>query len=456
MMSSIASSEVSDMTAGKLPLAGAGNPVMRRLSRLRSQWDEFAQEPARRLLRWLITDNERSLISTWLAMESDERAANCPDVLVELRAPFRSAELSGEASAEAETGHDGYAAALRAELNTHLVAANLPALPDEKQCRPTSLLAACAELWRSQRGRLELLVLVLSPEEVTDIAAFGQWLTAAVAACPSELRLLVFDDATAPGLDHVEQMEPARVRSIAANLEVAALLGEVSQQAGQSESPGGRFRQRFLQMSAALTAGDLATAQRFATMAQAVAQEQKWPQLEVAVLVALGAGAMKNGQLSGALSQYRHAEQVAMAAEAGGDPLGAQLVVKTRLAMGSVLVMQGEYAQAAVLYELVAARAETAFGPLLLLECWRMASFCHQSSGSAELAIASAERGLVVAEKLDAETRAGSSLSFLGAGLQKLVANANSESQPRVQALLRRLEALLHTPSVRVSEGLVA
>lgn len=424
------------------------NPVMRRLSRLRGQWNDFAQEPERRLLRWLVHDNEHSLIFTWLNTEIDERTANCPDVLVALHAPFRSDEYAQLASAEPYSASDDYATALRTELNAHLAAAKLPTLSENTPCRPASLLADCAKLWRDHRGRLEFLVLVLSPQEVTNLPAFTQWLNAAVAACPAELRLLVLDDAATPALDSVEQQAPTRVRSIAAGLEVSALLEELSHQGGNTAAPGGRFRQRFLQMNAALTTGDLAKAERYAKMAQAVAQEQQWPQLEIAVLVAMGAGAMNKGRLLDALLQYRNAEKLATTAEAAGDPLGPQLVVKTRLAMGAVLVTQGEHAQAAALYESVTARAQASCDPLLLLECLRMASFCHQSSNDVEPALNAAERGIAAAEALDAESRAASSLSHLETSLHRLAADVGPESLPRLQTLLRRIAALLHVPSV--------
>jgi hypothetical protein len=71
------------------------NPVQRRLDLLQDQWTQFVSNPQARLLRWVVAPDEVAMVAALWARESDERAAETPDLLLCLRAGFEDPERHG-------------------------------------------------------------------------------------------------------------------------------------------------------------------------------------------------------------------------------------------------------------------------------------------------------------------------------------------------------------------------
>lgn len=67
------------------------NPILERIDQIHDVWTAFVQQPASRLLIWLMAENEASLIDAFVGHECDAATAKTPDVFVQLQAPFAGA-----------------------------------------------------------------------------------------------------------------------------------------------------------------------------------------------------------------------------------------------------------------------------------------------------------------------------------------------------------------------------
>lgn len=390
------------------------SPFCAILSNLRSGWNAFSVEGAGRLLVWVLGGDEASLVEAMLVAESDARAAEVPDLFVQIRTPFGSPKE--------------YSAAVRQEFLTQYVD-SWEALPESE--RPPrfsesagSLQATCAAFLTHHQQVFEHLVLVFHPSEVSDDEAFALWLgqTAKGAAPTPRLRFLVLlpRGKGEPLAASIVKAAEGYARAETPDLNVPELLETLSRQAGNLGSPGGRFRHLFVQLSSAIGAGDLAQAERLGSAALAITKAQCWPSLGVAVNFALGGGYLAAGRLPEALAEYQAAQSSAEHAAQAGETGAGGLVLRSQLAVAATQVRSGDYLSAAATYEKSAPIAEQEADLRMQLECHRMASFCHESAGTAPLAWTAAQRALAVAQQMDPAMRSTSTLPYLGEALARL------------------------------------
>ena len=81
----------------------SSNPVRRTLAELASTWEAFTAEPEPRLLRWIVDDDSRQMVETFILTEADE-AGTTADLFVVFENPFE------EPAGYAELRRDGAAA----------------------------------------------------------------------------------------------------------------------------------------------------------------------------------------------------------------------------------------------------------------------------------------------------------------------------------------------------------
>lgn len=405
------------------------------VEKLRSQINAFAANAQERLLIWLTTANDTQLVDAMLAAENNPRAAQVPDLFVRVFAPFGNSA--------------SYATAVTQELleqySTSWDALPESGRPSKFEPTPSTLHTTCAAFLAHHENVFEHLVLVLTPSEIEDDAEFAEWLAqAAVQAGPMpRLRFLVLmprgeGEATA---QRVVELAQGRARAEALELNMPAALETLSRQAGGLGSPGGRFRHLFVQLTNAVGVGELAQAERLAGSALAITQAQGWPSLEVAVHFALGGGALAAGRPQDALPRYQAALDSARAAVKAGAGEGTALELRAQLAVASAQLRSGDYVAAAATYEQAAPLATAQSDLRMQLECWRMASFCHESAGSPQSAWEHAQRALRVGHSMDTDTRATSTLPYLGEALERLSRENLSGLTP--DQVVKRMEGLL-------------
>lgn len=412
------------------------NPVVQRLERLSDQWAEFAVDEDARLLCWLFEQDELRMGDAFLAAQEDERTSTHPDVFLTLETPFENP--FGHGYSLYETWMAGYLAS-REALEAQGVAADWQ--PRAYDRAPNDDVAFLLERCQSFIAHYQLnghLVLVLRPSAVSDPAAYLAWLQRLVRDAPANVRVLVFDHAERPVYAPLVEAEPQRVRAVPTALDMPGALQDISRHAGRLDTPGGQFRHLFVKLGAALKKQDLPMALQLGDAALVIATAQGWWHLAVPVHFALGAGLIGAQRTREAVAQYTAAEAAATRGETEA-PEEARAACKSmrlqaRLGCGSALVHARAWTMAAKHYEETAPLAAESGDTRALLDCHRLASFCHEQAGADEAAFRAGMNGLEVARQMDRETLATSSFPYLGEGLMRLTSRGELQAlQPTVE-----------------------
>ncbi|HEX5751557.1 MAG TPA: hypothetical protein VFZ09_35370 [Archangium sp.] len=404
------------------------NAVERRLELLHDQWTEFAQQPEARLLRWVVEPDEVRMVEAFVRKEEDERTGECPDLFMRFDEPFEDAERYGHSLREAMVKRLEES---RAGLEKEGAVWQCPPVV-ERDTGLESFLRACGSLRHHYEGVCEHLVAVLVPARVEEANAWRKWLGGAVQQLQGpHVRLVVLDDARTRELEPLAKDLPGKIVTVAARLDMARAMEELSQEAGHLDTPGGRFRDLLVRMSTAATKGDVGKVERLGEQAVALAREQGWHPLAVAAHFVVGGALLGTKRHQEALAHYQKAEDAATEAQSQGDTQGAILRLKSRMGRGCVQVTAEQYPQAAVLYEESAPLACELKDALMELECWRMASWCWEMSKEWEQAWACGRRAWEVGLGMEARARAGSTLPFLGEALVRLSQQRQGESTAR-------------------------
>ncbi|WP_157758883.1 hypothetical protein [Cystobacter fuscus] len=361
-----------------------------------------------------------------------------PDLFLRLTSPLRSPEHYDHALAqELITRH----AALRERLTAAGVEPSWQPPRVVSESAPLSVMALATSLHQHYLPRFRHLALVLMPESVASETAWSQWVERAVRGPFSpQVRWVCPDPIERNAFKQVARGTPRLIHTCVAGLNMAAALEEISEAAGDLETPQGRFRHLFVQMSRALGAGDLQLAEQCRTEAVAMAGSQGWRHLQVVAQIALGSGLLSAEGPQAALAEYRQAEAVALQAQAEGEPSGARLLLQARLAVGSALVASADWKHAASVYEQVAVLAAQIGDLLMELEGWRMAAWCHEQAQSWEEAWYCGSRALETAQLMDAPARQSSTLGYAGACLLRLTELAHfSDKRTEIEQQMEHL-----------------
>ena len=115
--------------------------------------------------------------------------------------------------------------------------------------------------------------------------------------------ILLLDAVDTPVLEPLAHAEPVLVKTVPADLDMPGAMLELVRSIPGS-GPGFTFRRLFVALTNAAAQGALHAASQAAKAALAIAEKQGWPQMQVAVHMALGAaylGAERDCGSSGVL-----------------------------------------------------------------------------------------------------------------------------------------------------------
>lgn len=396
--------------------------IAQRLDMLSDQWAEFAMDEQARLLCWQFEPNELRMAEAFLGMQEDDNAGTHPDVFVSLETPFESP--SGHGYALYQTFVAGYLASREALVEEGVNADWQPPAPPARRTEDIRFLVQTSESFIAHYQLGRHLVLVLRPSTVADPGEYQLWLQRLVLAAPPNLRLLVLDHARDPGYAALVRAEPKRVRAQRAALDMPGALEATSRDAGNLDTPGGQFRHLFVKLGTALGKGDLGLAMQLGSAALAIATAQGWWHVAVPVHFALAAGLTGAERHQEAMAQYTAAEAAAVRGESEAPEEARAackgLRLKARLGSGSTLIALRAWGMAAKLYQDSVPLAAESGDLRTLLDCHRLACFCHEQAGHPEQAFDSGKQGLKVARQMDRETLGSSTFPYLGEGLMRL------------------------------------
>jgi hypothetical protein len=369
----------------------------------------------------------------------EHESGSLPDLFVRLTTPFREPARYGLELVDALSAHHE---AVRGELLEAGADASWRA-PRQPRGRDSvgALVDAAASFHAHHQPLFRHLVLVLLPESVSSPREWAQWLEQAVQRLePAGVRLVCFDDPDGLMLAGLARTQARRVRTHVPQLDMGRTLEEVSTMAGGLDTPAGRYRHLFVQLGRAIKAKDLPRASELASEAVQLAQQQGWGHLVIATWFALGSGYFAVKDNVAAIRTYRQAESAAADAHARQEAYGLGLLLKARLALGTALIMAAAHVRAATVYEGAAPLAEQLGDPRMLMECWRMAAYCHEFARAHDASWDCGLKALAVAQKLDDETRRTSTLSYVGEGLLRLTRTGKYRHHgPAIEQQMKKL-----------------
>jgi hypothetical protein len=423
---------------------GRKSAIERRLEKLADLWNEFADDPDARLLRWLVDGDSAQMVLGFLEQQN-QGAGDLPDLFMRFEVPFDDPRRYAGLLVEAfKKMYDE----IRADEETR-TKFSADKIPLEWACpapRPGSsdadaFVQCCTSFRKYYEDRMVHLALILTPERIADASEWGKWLLTLVrSSVPANVRFTVVDRADAPALNELAKAEPKLITTKTPELDMAGAVKEIVRDAGVS-GPGAAYQKHFIGLTEAAAKGNLPQAARLAEAALSIAREHNWPPLQVAVQMALGAAYLAAGKSADALAVYRSAGEAASAAQALGDPTGPKLLVQSRLAEGATLVNDGKYAEAAKAYEEAAPLAEQQKDHLMALESWRMAAYCHEAAKQLDPAWKCGYKALDAGALLEDKIRPNSTLPYVGQALMRLTgqrpyADKAKEVQQRMTALV--------------------
>ena len=413
------------------------NAIEKRLDQIEVMWNEFTEQPESRLVRWVADSDNVQMLDVFLDRENEE-VGSVPDLFLVFRQPFDDPTA--------------YAAALRKELMRQYQDIQ-PGLaedgfPDDWVCpqpQPRTsdeitLLAACDSFHQQHADLMELLVLVLAPETVSDIAAWQSWLADLMGhEIADGLRFMVVDDPQQRVLDALAEEHDPRVVTLELDVNMPAAYGDLVRDIPGS-GPGFTFRQLFVALTNAAGSGNVQAAERLAGQAAEIARQQQWPTLLAAVNMSLGATYFAQGDSAKTLECYRGAGQAVADAEPD-DEAAKKVAVQSKFSEGAILFGDERYAEAAEVFTEGSGLAAEVEDDFQVMEGWRMAAFCHEQDGQSQAAWDAGQQALDAALPLDADTRRETTLPYVGAGLLRL-----TEAEPYADErddLQQRLDALM-------------
>lgn len=418
--------------------AGKKNAIEKRLDDVTVLWNQFAANPKARMLRWLAGGDDYHMVETFLEWARNG-GSDLPDLFIRFETPFADPKRHGFALIED----------LRRqyeETQTDLKDDEVPITwvcpaAANTEADVAALARCCASFAQYYAELVERLVLVFVPAQIADRSAWPVWLLSlARAGLPANVRVTVMDQLEAPILDSICQAEPERIVTIKPELNMSAAYADLARDV-KGAGPGHTFRRLFVALTNAAGQGDFAAATQAATAAIAIATQEKWPSLLMAVHMALGGAYLGAAKFTEALDCYRKATQAADAALAAGDEAGPKLVLPPRFAEGAALVSAGQFAEAAPVYETTAAIAGAQQDGLMTLEAWRMAAYCHEKNKQIPPAWEAGQKALAAGAALDPEQRANSMLPFVGKSLLGLA--KEKPYRDEVDAIRKRMNELV-------------
>ena len=433
-------------------MAAPGNPIVDRLEQLSDQWTDFVDKPDARVLCWLLDPDEHTMVDAFVAMEDDDRVGQTQDLFVPLHAPFApgryGAALLAEFAEKATALHEGLDDPSAKPWQPPAIA---PGAPD-----PLPLLAAC-QSFIDHYQLPGLMALVLNPSEISDVPAFLAWLDlVARTALPKmpKLRLVIRDDKKSPALATLAKAQPERAVEMPADLDMPAAREEISESAGNLDKPGGQFRHQFVLLTNALGKGDLATAEPHSQAALEITTAQGWHALAVPIHLAMGASLAAAGKVEPANRRYVSAETSAAEGEKAGDPVCTKLRVQARLCRGSLLIHAGAWQLAAALFAETVPLALATKDPGMIIDCYRLASFCQEQAKQFQPAWQHGIDGLAYARTVDKAALASTQLAYLGEGLARLCKGSQfSGSWKRIEQELIALLGPTWRPTAHLPKG---
>jgi hypothetical protein len=394
------------------------NAVERRLLDLRHQWEQFADDPAPRLLLWTVPDAAMRLVRCFLEVQKHEGEYVTGDLFIVFDTPFENSIQYSRALKEALAGqHAASAGDLEREGLDPSWPVDVASFPDSAY----GFIRALRSFGGAYHEAIGHLVGVLAPSSVANSRHFAAWLARALdAGLPERLRLLALDSQEAPQLDDVGPFDPVLLKRETLALDATAVAAETFAQE-RTVGPAGIFRNMLMALVALVEKGTADQAKRKASDALAFADGQGWKDQRTVVTMLVAGALLKEQRHDEAVAWYQDARASAVLAQEEGHPAGAAMVLQSWFGEAGVELAAGRLPGAATAYDSAAVAAQEARNVILAIEAFRMGAFCHARLGERDAAIERGIQALQTGQRLRPEVRGMTTLPLAASDLLRVV-----------------------------------
>jgi hypothetical protein len=427
------------------------NPVERRLALLCADWLEFRADVAGRLLVWQVPDNAVRLVQCFVQAQKHDLEYSSRDLFVPFDAPFEHSLQYARALKEQLAGE---VEASRAEWAAQGLGAGWALDPAASPDTAAVFIEALRSLGSSLHRSIGHLVAVLMPPAVARPAHWAGWLQRALQArLPERLRLVVVDSLDQPRLEELAAAGDARISVRRPPVNGLAVAQETFAQE-VTTGPAGVYRQMLMSVVALMEKGSAEQVKARAADALKFARQQGWSDQEVVLRILVAGAFLKESRHAEAVQTYRAARQAAAQAVQANHPAGRKLMLQGWFGEAGAQLAAGDDAAAAKCYDAAARTALEDQNPLMALEGWRMAAFCHARNGDAAAAQERGELALGLGAQLKPPARVMSTLPLAALELLRVVSPAPTGRVEQLRLQLQaRLERLRQEAEQRAAEA---
>ena len=405
-----------------------------RILAVRDQWLSFCEEEKGRILCWQIGGDGYDVLRAFLEFEAGEQK-ELPHLFVPLQTPFQSG-----------SHHE---AKLLEELETYIQ--DLAQAEEDPEDLPSAssqrfLANALLTIQKHDDGLIEIVAASIFPK---DLQPNPEWTTFLREQLehenwPPSVRFMVLDSLEEPTLDQLKEDFPDSFFTEELTADIAEIAQEIAHE-NPATGPGPDFQKAYADLNAATAKGNPKDAKAAGKKADAIAEKENWPGMRVAVSLNLGASSLKEDDDVEALNHYRQAEKHAQTAKKAEEPGADKLIFQALLSQASVHFKNQRYSHACDLYERGAAIVEELEKEeIMMLDCWRMASFCQEQlithreidpvekltpDEHLDQSWGHAHKGLKAAEAIEEDQRKETTLAYLGAAMLRLVEHSILKGQ---------------------------
>lgn len=426
------------------------NPIERRLARIHELWSEHADDPATRLIEWVGPADDLRMVELYFELQNED-GGQVPDLILRFDTPFESVKTFGDALAKALREEYERSSEGLAEDNLSVWAPVVQL--DPATSRPHDTLIVTLESFCDQFGAMfQRLALVLTPDAVSDIAAFQDWLVQAVSGPLPAPVVFVLLGPPEGGLCLSEaQCKELPAAIVPLQLDMSGAVEELAKSEG-AEGPGKDFRLQFLAIGSAGKAKNPRAARRAAREARRIARAQKWPDQEVVVHLSLGSALLASNTPKDAAKVYARAVALSQHLMENKHPGGQALVLTSLMSEGAAQFTAQDYREAARIYQNAGRFAQDVEDLPAAIDAWRMASYCFSELENFESAWECGQIMLSVGEAVEPADRTATTLLHGGEMLLGFLEDRSAE-QKRMLELDAQMSHLLQENWPGIREG---
>lgn len=392
------------------------NAITQRLDKLSTLWQQFLALPNARVCRWLIEEDEYTLINHIFNNDRDEDI----NIVFEFYSPFIKIESYGkELSKELEIRIE----LVKEELEKlgHILNWSSNHIEDENNHAFGFINNFSSVIYSIDQLKVnyDWITIILKPTTINK--NLEAWLMDVLEYdLHPKLKLMVIDRKDMVIFDKLVKTHGQLIHTIKPNLDMPSAARQMAMSSGNPNEPGVKFRNAFMDLTQAAGKLDINKVLKIETIPLSIARQNGWGALEICVIAIKGNTYLGLQKYDEALQTYDNALQLATSLHNKGDTEGSALVVQMLFSRGSTNMCSNKLEEAASDYNLAAQWCEYNQSFFQKMEAHRMEGYCLQQKGKSLDSWAAYQEALNTGEKLDEPLRLNSTLPYIGQALLDL------------------------------------